>query len=97
MCGVPLAMWFTEALAQLVAGGGTLDAFTGSLLEGDVNWPAVFAALQTAGYGGYLTAEVLISEKGIPDTGVAAKVCREMKDLIAPVRMNRAGGCGMAL
>ncbi|MCD6352057.1 MAG: sugar phosphate isomerase/epimerase, partial [Armatimonadetes bacterium] len=36
---------------------GTLDGFC-HLLEGDVNWPAVMAALREAGYDGWLTAEV---------------------------------------
>ncbi len=35
---------------------GNLDGFV-MLLEGDVDWPAVVAALQRAGYGGPLTAE----------------------------------------
>lgn len=64
-------------------GGGTLSDFTGSLLDGDVNWPAVLKGLKAVGYDGYLTAEVLISEKGMPDTELAGKVCREMKDLLA--------------
>jgi hexulose-6-phosphate isomerase len=63
-------------------GAGTLNNFTGSLLEGDVNWEAVFRALKMAGYDGYLTAEVLISEKGLPDNDLAAAVSREMSDLI---------------
>ena len=62
--------------------GGTLDDFTGSLLDGDVNWPAVFAALKAAGYDKYITAEVLISEKGMPDLDVAAKVAKEMRDMV---------------
>jgi L-ribulose-5-phosphate 3-epimerase len=37
---------------------GTLHGFTG-LLQGDVNWPAVAAALRNIGYNSYLTAEVL--------------------------------------
>jgi hexulose-6-phosphate isomerase len=63
-------------------GGGTLNDFTGSLLDGDVNWPSVFKELRRAGYDGYVTAEVLVSEKGMPDIQVAGKVCQEMKDLI---------------
>jgi L-ribulose-5-phosphate 3-epimerase len=37
---------------------GTLDGFTG-LLQGDVDWPAVRAALRHVGYDGYVTVEVL--------------------------------------
>ena len=36
---------------------GTLDGFV-DLLEGDVDYPAVMAALSAAGYNGWLTAEV---------------------------------------
>jgi hexulose-6-phosphate isomerase len=36
---------------------GTIDGFV-DLLEGDVNWPAVMAALRAVGYDGFLTAEV---------------------------------------
>jgi sugar phosphate isomerase/epimerase len=51
-------------------------------MKGDVNWPAVFAALKGIGYGGYLTAEVIVSEKGMPDVDQAGEVCREMARLI---------------
>jgi hexulose-6-phosphate isomerase len=37
---------------------GGLRGFTG-LLQGDVNWPAVVAALDAIGYDGYITSEVL--------------------------------------
>jgi len=37
---------------------GTLQGFVG-LLEGDVDWPAVTAALREVGYASYLTCEVL--------------------------------------
>jgi len=67
---------------KLTDGAGTLNNFTGSLLEGDVNWEAVFGALKSVGYEGYLTAEVLISEKGLPDNALAARVCEEMTGLI---------------
>jgi len=62
--------------------GGTLSDFTGSLLDGDVNWPAVFAALKAAGYDGYVTAEVIVSEKGMPDLEQAGRVCQEMAQLV---------------
>jgi len=37
---------------------GTLDGFV-DLLEGDVNWPAVIAALRGVGYNSYATAEMI--------------------------------------
>lgn len=63
-------------------GAGTLSDFTGSLLEGDVNWPAVFGALASVGYDRYITAEVLISEKGLPDRELACRVAKEMRGLV---------------
>lgn len=63
-------------------GGGTLGDFTSSLLEGDVNWPAVFAALETAGYDKYLTAEVIVGDAGMPNIDQAERVCTEMTGLI---------------
>jgi hexulose-6-phosphate isomerase len=39
-------------------GVGTLAGFC-DLLDGDVNWPAVMAALRQIGYDGWLTAEVM--------------------------------------
>jgi L-ribulose-5-phosphate 3-epimerase len=49
---------------------GNITGFV-QLLEGDVNWPAVMAALRRIGYDGYLTAEVPpyrhLARKGILD------------------------------
>jgi hexulose-6-phosphate isomerase len=49
---------------------GNITGFV-QLLEGDVNWPAVMAALRRVGYDGYLTAEVApyrhLANKGIVD------------------------------
>jgi len=64
-------------------GGGLLANFTGSLLDGDLNWAAVFAALKTAGYDRYLTAEVIVGEAGMPNVEQSARVCQELKGLIA--------------
>ena len=36
---------------------GTIDGFV-QLLEGDVNWPEVMAALNEVGFDGFVTAEV---------------------------------------
>ena len=41
--------------------------FTGSLLQGDVNWRPVFKQLKMAGDDNYVTAEVLVSDKGMTD------------------------------
>ncbi len=48
-------------------GGGTMRDFTGSLLQGDVNWRPVFKQLKMAGDDNYVTAEVLVSDKGMTD------------------------------
>lgn len=64
-------------------GGGTLADFTDSLLQGDVNWGAVFQGLNAIGYDGYLTAEVIVGEKGMPNVEQSGRVCAEMKQLIA--------------
>jgi L-ribulose-5-phosphate 3-epimerase len=49
---------------------GNIGGFV-QLLEGDVNWPAVIAALRKVGYDGYLTAEVPphkhLARKGLHD------------------------------
>ena len=44
-------------LKDFKAGVGTIDGFV-QLLEGDVNWPEVTAALQEAGFDGFVTAEL---------------------------------------
>ena len=63
-------------------GGGTLSDFTPSLLEGSANWPAVLEALRTVGYDGYLTAEVIVGEKPMPNREQAGRVCQELRGLI---------------
>jgi len=63
-------------------GGGTLDGFTSSLLEGDVDWRLVFEAIHSVGYDGFLTAEMLVSDQGLPDNPMAARTAREMTDLL---------------
>ena len=62
--------------------GGTLSDFTPSLIEGSLNWPAVFEALKAAGYDGYVTAEVIVGENEMPDIEQAGRVCEEMQGLI---------------
>lgn len=63
-------------------GGGTLADFTDSLLDGDLDWANVFAALKQAGYNRYLTAEVIVGESGMPNLDQSARVCEELKGLI---------------
>jgi len=63
-------------------GAGTLDDFTGSLLVGDVNWEAVFGALRDIRYDGYLTAEMLVTDRGLPDLELAREVARDLRRLI---------------
>lgn len=58
--------------------GGTLGDFTASLLDGDVNWAAVFEALARAGYDEYVTAEMLVSETPLPNRELAFRAGREM-------------------
>jgi hexulose-6-phosphate isomerase len=67
---------------KTTGGGGTLDGFTGSLLEGDVDWALVFEAIDSIGYNGFLTAEMLVSEKGLPDNEMAMRTSVEMTELL---------------
>ncbi|MCE5325415.1 MAG: sugar phosphate isomerase/epimerase [Planctomycetaceae bacterium] len=50
------------------------------LLQGDVNWPAVIAALRAVGYDSYLTAEV-----GIASLGDVHKVSQALDKILAMV------------
>lgn len=63
-------------------GAGTLDGFTDSLFSGDVPWERVFPALRSAGYDDVITAEILVSAKGLPDLEMAARVCGEMREML---------------
>lgn len=63
-------------------GGGALEDFTDSLRTGDADWAKVFKALHDAGYDGYVTAEVIVGAKGMPDLEQAKRVCEEMTELI---------------
>lgn len=65
-----------------VNGGGTLDNFTPSLFEGDLNWKALLNSLRTIGYDYYLTAEVLVSEKGLPDPALCQKIISELRKIL---------------
>lgn len=57
---------------------GTLADFTASLFDGDVNWAAVFEALERTGYDEYVTAEMLVSETPLPNRELAFRAGREM-------------------
>ncbi|HPX42448.1 MAG TPA: sugar phosphate isomerase/epimerase family protein, partial [Candidatus Hydrogenedentes bacterium] len=63
-------------------GGGTLADFTDSLMKGTLNWEAVFGALKNAGYDGYVTPEMLVSDKGLPDPELARQVAKDMRKLL---------------
>lgn len=64
-------------------GGGTLDDFTESHFDSTINWTAVMAALRAVGYDSYLTAELIVSAKGVPDGELAANAAKELTDLMA--------------
>ena len=65
--------------------GGTLHGFGDSLLEGDVDFKSVFAALEECGYGGPLTAEMIpfsrLPDMVLPDVELAEKVVSELSSL----------------
>lgn len=48
---------------------GTAEGFV-DLLEGDVNWPEVMAALQEIGYDGYVTAEMIPLYRHFPEARI---------------------------
>jgi len=64
-------------------GGGTLGDFTESLFEGSIDWKAVMAALRAIGYDKTLTAEMIVSAKGLPDVDLARKVSGELDQVLA--------------
>jgi len=66
-----------------VNGGGTLDNFTTSLLEGDMNWEKLFQSLKSVGYDYYLTAEVIVGEQGMPNIEQTKRVAQELKMLLS--------------
>jgi len=64
-------------------GGGTLDDFTSSLLEGALDWNALLHSLHNIGYDYYLTTEVIVSEQGMPDLNLTKKVASELKHILS--------------
>lgn len=63
-------------------GAGTLGDFTASLNVGSMDWNAVLEALRKVGYDGWLTAEMLVSEEGIPSDALARRTSNEMSELL---------------
>lgn len=64
-------------------GGGTLDDFTESLFDSSIDWKAVLGALRATGYNSYLTAEMIVSAKGLPNSELAANAAAELDQLLA--------------
>ncbi len=66
--------------------GGTLHGFGDSLLEGDVNFPAVIDALKRIGYNGPVTAEMIpfsrLPDLVLPDMALAEKTAKELRKLL---------------
>ena len=62
---------------KLDNGGGTMDGFTESLLDGDINWKAVMSALRATGYDGPASAEIL----GSDPLDTLALICKEMAQI----------------
>ncbi len=65
--------------------GGGLHGFGDSLLDGDVDFNAVFAALERVGYTGALTVEMIpfsrLPDLVLPDAALAEKAAGELKQL----------------
>ena len=65
--------------------GGTLHGFGDSLLKGEVDYPAVFAALKACGYDRTFTVEMIpfsrLPDLVLPDQALAEKSVKELKGL----------------
>lgn len=65
--------------------GGTLHGFGDSLLEGEVDYTAVFSALKKAGYDAAYTVEMIpfsrLPDLVLPDLALAEKSVREFKSI----------------
>ncbi len=64
-------------------GGGTLNDFTTSLLDGDLDWKGLLHTLNKVGYDYYLTAEVIVGEQGMPNMEQTRKVAEELKKILS--------------
>lgn len=67
--------------------GGTLHGFGDSLLAGEVDYKAVFAALAACGYERTFTVEMIpfsrLPDLVLPDQALAEKSVKELKELCA--------------
>ena len=67
--------------------GGGLHGFGDSLLEGDVDFKALVAALDKVGYAGTFTAEMIpfsrLPDLVLPDQALAEKTAGELKQILA--------------
>lgn len=67
--------------------GGTLHGFGDSLLAGEVDYAALFAALKACGYDRTYTVEMIpfsrLPDLVLPDEALAKKSVRELKDICA--------------
>ena len=65
--------------------GGTLHGFGDSLLKGEVDYKAVFAALKKIGYDATLTVEMIpfsrLPNLTMPDAALAEKMVEQIKKL----------------
>ena len=65
--------------------GGTLHGFGDSILEGDVDFKAVFSALDACGYDRTFTAEMIpfsrLPDLVLPDEALAEETARQLKEL----------------
>ncbi len=62
--------------------GGGAHGFGPDLLEGDVNWPAVMAALKKIKYTGPVTAEMIPFGHPVPDLELARATAPKMKQIL---------------
>lgn len=71
---------------QRTDGAGGVHGFGDDLMVGDVNWPAVLAALKKANYTGALTAEMIPFSRGetlkLPDMDLARSTAGRMKQIL---------------
>lgn len=77
---VHIKNWKGDALA-----GGNLHGFGEDILEGEVDFPAVFQALRSVGYKGPLTAEMIpfsrLPDLVLPDQDLAARTAEKLLKL----------------
>jgi len=66
--------------------GGGLHGFGDDLMTGDVDWPAVVAALETVGYSGPITAEMIpfsrLPDMVLPDMDLARDTAPKMRKIL---------------